>query len=59
MNQDSKDRLMERLNLFEAGPRFTLLPYRIVRGTLGQKDDQVEWVKSNFIRKAASVLADR
>lgn len=58
MTQDQKDNLAQRIELKEVGPRFTLIPYSIVRGTVDNlKTADSEWTKSAFIRKAKAVLA--
>lgn len=55
MTEAGKRELMNRVEVREVGPRFTLEPYKIVRGTSPDEGD-VEWMKASFIRKRAPIL---
>eukprot|EP01054_Gregarina_sp_Poly1_P005985 Gregarina_sp_Poly_1__5984@NODE_314_length_9596_cov_167_192570_g269_i0_p5_GENE_NODE_314_length_9596_cov_167_192570_g269_i0NODE_314_length_9596_cov_167_192570_g269_i0_p5_ORF_typecomplete_len309_score45_63Brix/PF04427_18/6_6e31_NODE_314_length_9596_cov_167_192570_g269_i025293455 len=56
MTQEEKDKLADRLKISEVGPRFSLIPYRIVRGTVEMKEADVEWTRTTFIRKPKAIL---
>lgn len=57
MTQGEKEKLMNKIEINEIGPRFTLTPYSIKRGTFEVKDADDEWVRSSFIRKPKAILA--
>eukprot|EP01057_Protomagalhaensia_wolfi_P002183 Protomagalhaensia_wolfi_Nauph_80__2182@NODE_2408_length_1100_cov_125_828464_g1884_i0_p1_GENE_NODE_2408_length_1100_cov_125_828464_g1884_i0NODE_2408_length_1100_cov_125_828464_g1884_i0_p1_ORF_typecomplete_len308_score45_52Brix/PF04427_18/5_1e03Brix/PF04427_18/2_1e29_NODE_2408_length_1100_cov_125_828464_g1884_i01151038 len=56
MTQEEKNKLASRITINEAGPRFTLIPYRITRGTIEMKEAETEWTRATFIRKPKGIL---
>lgn len=56
MTQEEKDHLASRLEIHEVGPRFSLVPYRILRGTIEMKEADIEWTRTSFLRKGKSIL---
>lgn len=58
MTLAEKQALMQRLELDEVGPRFSLLPFKLVRSTLDNREPQIEWTRATFIRKSKPVLSN-
>ncbi|EZG52602.1 putative U3 small nucleolar ribonucleoprotein [Gregarina niphandrodes] len=56
MTTSQKDSLLENIDLDEQGPRFTLEPFKIIRGIPGQKYADIEWQRSYYVRKSAKIL---